>query len=127
MCLDNHALGRHAALTLLQHGHRQIGAVLTHSNPALRSGLDDVFRASSAAGASLNVCEVDETAEAVARAIDRLVGSKRQPTAVFVAESSLYLAAFSRLTQRGLRVPGDISLLCRDDEAYMASLLPPPS
>jgi hypothetical protein len=28
VCLDNHALGRHAAVTLLQHGHRQIAALL---------------------------------------------------------------------------------------------------
>jgi len=126
VCLDNHALGRHAALTLIQHGHRQIGALLTHSNPALRSGLEAVFAPQSGEGRMMTVCEVEETAATVARAVDRLLALQRRPTALFIAESSLYLAAFSRLAQRGLRVPDDISLLCRDDEPYLASLLPSP-
>lgn len=125
--LDNHALGRHAALTLVQHGHRRIGALLTHSNPALRAGLDEVMRATSATDAVLTVTEIDETTDAAARAIDRLVALKRPPTALFIAESSLYLSAFCQLTQRGWRVPADISLLCRDDEPYLASVLPSPA
>lgn len=126
VCLDNHALGRHAALTLIQHGHRQAGALLTRSNPALRTGLLDVFGPQTGADAALTVCEVDDAAVSVARAVDRLLALPRRPTALFVAESNLYLAAFSRLAQRGVRVPADMSLLCRDDEPYLGSLLPAP-
>jgi DNA-binding LacI/PurR family transcriptional regulator len=127
VCLDNHALGRHAGLTLLQHGHRHVGALLTHSNPALRTGLDAIFAPQSAHGASMTVCEVDETTAGVARAVDRLLALQRRPKAFFIAESSMYLAVLSRLAQLRLRVPDDVSLLCRDDEHYLTSLLPEPA
>lgn len=126
VCLDNHALGRHAALTLLQHGHRQSGAILSRSNPGLRSGLDSVVGANVSDGTRMTVCEVDDNAPAVARAVDRLLALPQRPSALFLAESSFYLAAFSRLAQLGLRVPQDMSLVCRDDEPYLASLLPTP-
>jgi DNA-binding LacI/PurR family transcriptional regulator len=124
--LDNHALGRHAALTLLQHGHRRIGALLTHSNPGLKSGLNDILGA-GASGASLVSFETDDTAESVANAVDRLMAGSQRPTAIFAAESGIYLSAFARLTQLRLRVPEEVSLICRDDEPYLRSLLPTPA
>jgi len=125
--LDNYALGRHAAMTLLQHGHRRVGALLTHSNPGLRSGLYDVFGRAPSGTTSFVALEVDDEVERVARAVDRLVGLSPPPTAIFVAESNLYLSAFARLSQLRLRIPEDISLLCRDDEPYLGSLLPSPA
>jgi len=125
--LDNYALGRHAAMTLLQHGHQRVGALLTHSNPGLKSGLDDVFRGGGSGLSSFVALEVDDDAERVARAVDRLMALSPRPSALFVAESNLYLTACARLSQLRLRVPEDISLLCRDDEPYLASLLPAPA
>lgn len=125
--IDNYALGRHAAMTLLQHGHSRVGALLTHSNPGLRSGLADVFVARGPAASSFTALEVDNGAERVARAVDRLMALSPRPTALFLAESNLYLTAISRLSQLRLRVPEDISLLCRDDEPYLSSLLPAPA
>jgi len=127
VCLDNHALGRHAALTLVQYGHRQVGALLTRSNPGLRNGLHDVFGARLENGAAMTACEVDDGAANVARAVDRLVALAKRPTALFVAESNFFLTAYARLTQLRLRIPDDVSLLCRDDEPYLASLLPEPA
>ncbi len=127
VCLDNHALGRHAGLTLLQHGHRRIGAVLTHTNPGLRTGLNGGIGHAGASAATLIAYEVDDSVVSVARAVDRLMEANPRPTALFIAESNLYLTVSSRLTQLGLRVPEDISLLCRDDEPYLSSLLPKPA
>lgn len=125
--LDNYALGRHAAMTLLQHGHRRIGAILTRSNSPLRSGLNEVFTRDGDAGTSLRALEVDDSVESVARAVDHLMSLSPRPSALFVAESNLYLSTFARLTQLGLRVPETVSLLCRDDEPYLGSLLPSPA
>jgi len=125
VCLDNHALGRHAGLNLLRNGHRRVGALLTHSNPALRTGLEEAF--ASVEGVLLQVLEIEDNAPSVARAVDRLLAAAQPPSAFFIAESSNYLSTLSRLQQRGLRVPQDVSLLCRDDEPYLASLLPTPA
>jgi DNA-binding LacI/PurR family transcriptional regulator len=124
--LDNYALGRHAALTLLQYGHRRIGALLTHSNPRLRTGLNDVL-ASGTSDASLAAFEVEDAAESVAKAVDRLMATTPRPTAIFAAESNIYLSAFARLAQLHMRIPEDISLVCRDDEPYLRALLPEPA
>ena len=127
VCLDNHALGRHAGLTLLQHGHRRVGALLTHSNPGLRTGLHDAMGPASGSEATLLAYEVDDTVASIARVVDRLMAATPRPSALFAAESNIYLTAFARLTQLRLRIPEDISLLCRDDEPYLASLLPIPA
>jgi DNA-binding LacI/PurR family transcriptional regulator len=127
VCLDNYALGRHAGLSLLQHGHRRIGALLTRSNPALRSGLNDVLSSRTDDEVVMMVQEVEEAVGSAARGVDRLFAPPRPPTAVFAAESSIYLTAFSRLTQLGRKVPGDVSMLCRDDEPYLAAMLPSPA
>ena len=127
VCLDNRALGRHAALTLVQYGHRDIGALLTESNTHLRSGLSEVFNSRSDSGSTLVICEVSDDASSICRAVDRLLALGRRPTALFIAESNIYLTVYSRLTQLGLRIPQDISLLCRDDEPYLQSMLPEPA
>lgn len=127
VCLDNHALGRHAGLTLLQYGHRQVGALLTHTNPSLRSGLNDIFGARSDDDTTLTAVEVDDTVTAVVRTVDRLMALPRRPTALFIAESNIYLTVFARLAQLNLRGSAEVSLLCRDDEPYLASLVPAPA
>jgi len=125
--LDNYALGRHAAMTMLQHGHRRIGALLTSSNSGLKSGLMDVLGGSPDAGSSFIMQETDEDAARVGRAVDRLLALSQKPTVIFIAESNLYLSACARLAQLRLRVPDDLSLLCRDDEPYLESLMPKPA
>lgn len=125
VCLDNRALGRHAAAVLQRHGHRRVAALLTRSNPGLRLGLRDGFTADG--DSRLTLCELDGEVESVARTIDRLFRAVTPPTALFIAESGMYLAALSRLAQIGRRVPQDVSLLCRDDEPYLASMLPAPA
>ncbi len=127
VCLDNFALGRHAALKLLRQGHRRIGGLLTRSNSGLRDGLLDVLDREKAAGVTLQAFETDDTVESIAKAVDRMMQAKHPPTAIFVAESNFYLTLSARLAQRSLRVPEDVSLLCRDDEPYLASLLPTPA
>lgn len=127
VCLANFALGRHAALKLLRQGHRQIGALLTRSNSGLRDGLLDVLDREKAAGATFQAFETDDTVESIAMAVDRMMQAKHPPTAIFVAESNFYLTLSARLAQRSLRVPNDVSLLCRDDEPYLSSLLPAPA
>lgn len=127
VCLDNYALGRHAGLTLRQHGHRRIGALLTPSNPELRRGLANVLEPDSGRGGNTTISEVGDEPASVVRAVDRMLKSADRPTALFVAESMMYLTVFSRLTQLGVRVPEEISLLCRDDEPYLASMLPAPA
>lgn len=121
--LDSRALGRHAAGALLRYGHRRIGVVLTKSDPGLRIGLEETFE-TTAATAGVHFVEIDESASAVARSVDRMLALAQRPTAIFVASARPYLSVQTRLAQHGLRIPQDISLLCRDDETFLEALLP---
>ena len=60
-------------------------------------------------------------------ALRRLMDLKTRPTALLVANPYHYLAVVSRLAQIGLRVPQDVSVLSRDDDAFLAFVSPVPA
>ena len=124
--LDNQALGRHAAATLLRLGHRRIGLVLRPGNPGLRAGLNEVFARRSPSPLSVRQVEVDDEPGSIPSGIDRLFADQFKPTALFVAESDLYLSVMCLLAQRQIRVPQDCGLLCRDEEPFFNALYPSP-
>ena len=47
------------------------------------------------------------------------------PTALIVQEASYFIAALQFLARHGLRVPGDVSLICTDDDPAFAHCEPP--
>src|SRR5690606_23471290 len=61
----------------------------------------------------------------VAALLRQVVERPSRPTALFVTDYRLTLAAYSFLISSGLRLPTDVSLLGWGDHAY-ASLLNPP-
>lgn len=46
------------------------------------------------------------------------------PTAIFAANNAIALGVISALGERGLRIPGDVALVCFDDYPYIASFFP---
>lgn len=125
--LDNYALGRHAALTLLRLGHRHVGVVIFPGNPALREGLNDGWKERSARNLKVETIEIRGEGPARLNALSRLLKKAAAPTALFLGESELYLMTISLLGQLRIRVPQEISLLCRDDEPYLDAIYPSPA
>ena len=54
--------------------------------------------------------------DSLRRITDRILRLAPRPTALFVANPYHYLGVAGLLAERGLKVPRDISLLCRDDD-----------
>jgi LacI family transcriptional regulator len=127
----DHVLGAHmAARHLLDNGHTRVGFINgPHSMPWCQARLEG-FRAGFAAGGLDPDVAVTEllirsmTAYDVGPAVERIVDGDLGVTAIFCINDVVALGALKGLTERGIRVPQDISLLGFDD-SYFSSMLSP--
>jgi DNA-binding LacI/PurR family transcriptional regulator len=129
--LDYRALCRHAATTFLRLGHRRI-AFITHAQGAAGDMASEVgfmegvhsFSQTDAAG---KIVHHGQGKEAVRNSLRLLMERPAPPTALLINNSYLYLTVFSILTQRGYRVPRDVSLLSRDADTFLSYVDPEPA
>jgi DNA-binding LacI/PurR family transcriptional regulator len=120
---------REATRYLLGHGHSRI-SFLTHRElrlpqpgRSIRAFLAELEAAGIATG-SYNMPDWDESPEGFVRLLDSLFDGPTPPTALILCEPILYHAAFHHLSQQGLRVPLDVSLICTDYDPYFTWCLP---
>lgn len=129
--LDHRAICRHAAGLLLGLGHRRLALVV--SKPPMAGDLEsevgmlEAIRHSPRAGADSIICQHDGTVAGIGLALRRLMMQREPPTALLVANAYHYLAISSYLTQLGLRVPQDVSVISRDDDLFLSYLVPSPA
>ena len=129
--IDHRAVCRHAAGVLLGLGHRRI-AFLAPKPPMAgdlesEAGLIEGIRSSRHTGAEAVTCWHDGSMAGIGHMLRRLVYRPARPTALVVANTYHYLAVWSHLTQIGIRVPREISIISRDEDLFLSYLLPPPS
>lgn len=123
----NWAGGLSATEYLIHLGHRRIAFV--EGRPELwcsRARLDGYRAGVETAGLAVDpelVVPGEFGYESGFRAGERLFSLAEPPTAVFVASDQMALGVYEALRQRGLRVPGDVSVIGFDDvpEARWAS------
>jgi DNA-binding LacI/PurR family transcriptional regulator len=125
--LDYFGLCRHAAGAMRRLGH-QTGAFVTEESQRLGDlESEHGFLSGMSDGASGIVVRHNGTPDGAVRALGRLFGLAERPTAILVANPVFYLTAFSFLADRGLRVPQDVSLICRDEDDFLSYLRPSPA
>jgi DNA-binding LacI/PurR family transcriptional regulator len=129
--LDFFAICRHAVGAMLRLGHRRLAFLARESQRAgdLESerGFEDSIARSTHRGLESLVMHHDGTVDGAYRALGRLFSLAAPPTAVLVAQSTFYLTTVAFLAERGLRVPNDVSLICREDDAFLSYLKPAPA
>ena len=129
--LDNRAICRHAAGILLRVVHRRLALLNRESRRAgdvdSERGFIEGVRRSPHRDATAVIAYHRDDVDSVARAVRTLLERNNPPTALVVSNSYAYLSTASVLAQRGLRVPQDISLISRDDDPFLASLVPEPA
>ncbi len=134
---DLPAIARHAVHALTAAGHRSLG-LLVHRLPGVRtkriSAGDGLFAAAFLAEArrrgsavTARVFEHEESVAGVEGALREALARGQPCTALMVTNSHCYLAAASLLGERGLRVPRDVSLVCRDDDPFFEFIRPRPA
>lgn len=125
--LDYRAIGWHAGGALLTHGHRRIAIVLPDpplaGDLACLEGLQAALTPAAPATTLLTVKSGTDPRTFRAR-LDRLLGLPARPTAVFCLLPAQSLAVLLHLRERGLRIPGEISLLARDIPTVLATVMP---
>lgn len=129
--LDHRAMCRHAAGVLLGLGHRKLALVIARSQLAgdleSEAGFVEGVRKSSHTGAEARVAHHDGSVAGISLALRRLREAQPPVTGILVANAYHYLTVVSRLAQTGCRVPGDVSVISRDDDLFLAYLSPTPA
>jgi LacI family transcriptional regulator len=126
--IDNVAAAREMTRYLIDLGHRRIALLIDETDWTTGGGrLDGFYQAHRDAG-----LEVDEglvvragfdTDEVSQRARD-LLTARRRPTALFAANNLLAELAWREVTEAGLRIPADLSLVGFDDAPWMSMVIP---
>jgi LacI family transcriptional regulator len=126
---DEHQVGLDATALLLQAGHRRI-AHLTVEDPeglGVQGRIAGYRRAMSDAGLSPLVVPVPGPAEASAGRLALSEALQLDPdlTAVFVFNDPMAMGVYQTASQRGLRVPEDLSVVSVDNLELIAGQLLP--
>jgi DNA-binding LacI/PurR family transcriptional regulator len=126
---DYRAASRHAASRLLGLGHRRL-AILTPAAPF--AGDEESLRGFREAieaveGATLRVVPVRDAKTSVTQALRGLLAVGERPSAIFTLEARHTATALTYLAQQGVAIPGDMSLLSRDHDEFLAHLVPEPA
>lgn len=129
--LDHLATARHAAATFGRLGHRRLAVIVPDSKLAGDQGSVEGFCAGAAdyEGGPLQADTIthDGTPAGVIRSVDRLLKLVPRPTAIFSAGGRQTIAIMTRLLELGIRVPGQISVVSRDDDHGLDFVTPSPA
>jgi LacI family transcriptional regulator len=134
--VDHELAGVLAARTLMSQGHREVATIAgpddAPDNVARMRGFyaelarhDILVRPEHQAGGSFEFATGDRTTRRMLPALRGELPGVPRVTALFVANDLMAMAAISSLTQAGLRVPHDVSVLGYDDSAFARYTSPP--
>ena len=128
--MDYNAVARHAGGFLIQHGHRKV--VMLRPNARLRglemaeAGLRDAF--ASHPGEALDppmIAYEGPDKQSLVSKLSEIIGdSKNRPTAIVATRPRQIPTAITWLTQIGLSVPRDLSVVALDSSPNFEYLIP---
>lgn len=130
--VDMVAACRHAANLFVQKGHRRLALVVEDFHLPNEKRSEDGFlegaRLLGKDDVSTKTWCCPRSLPRIRNLAERLVrGGPDAATAVLVTNAYQYLALFSILTRMGVNVPGDLSLISRNDEHFFQFLEPEPA
>jgi DNA-binding LacI/PurR family transcriptional regulator len=123
---DHRATCRHAAGMLRRKGHHHIALVRpegdyggdTDSEEGLREGMRDDVKG------AIQVLRHNGTTPHLIAVLDAALRSPNRPTACLVIRAMHVLTVVTHLMQRGQRIPRDMAVMSRDDEAFLEHVTP---
>jgi DNA-binding LacI/PurR family transcriptional regulator len=117
----------HAGVQLIRQGHRIIGILeYEERRPGLLAeerGLERALADAKVAGRLL-VFKDDLTPPSVGRSLERAFSLGERPTALVLTRAAQVLTCFSWLASRGIRTPGDASMVCLADDSWFPEFHP---
>lgn len=121
--VDYRAACRHAAQWFSGHGHKRLALLLPASGCPGDQESEEGFREGAVKG-DVKVVRHDASVTGVCAKVDRLLGTSDAPTAFLIARSAHALTVLTHLQRRGIKVPQDVALISRDDDAYLQHVVP---
>ncbi|HEY1174352.1 MAG TPA: substrate-binding domain-containing protein [Verrucomicrobiae bacterium] len=121
--VDYRAACRHAAQWFSGHGHKRLALLLPASGCPGDQESEEGFCEGALKG-EVKIVRHDETVAGVCARVDRLIALAEAPTAFLIARSAHALTVLTHLQRRGIKVPQDIALISRDDDAYLQHVVP---
>ncbi len=123
---DFRAACRHAGALLRRKGHREIVLIRPEGDfggdVESETGLLEALR--DAPDARLRVLRHKGEPEHLCKLLGEMLAAPRPPTACVVARAVHALTVMMFLMRRGLRIPADMAVICRDDEVYLRHTVP---
>ena len=127
--VDYRAACRHAAGWLLALGRRRIAIVLPDNGcegeMESERGFYEAIAHTRVEQASALVIRHDGTPTHLATVLDAVLRRPARPDGFIVARSAHAVTVVTHLQRRGVRVPEDATVVSRDDDAFLDSIVPP--
>lgn len=123
--IDYAAGCRHAAGRFLANGHRRLAIVRPETK--LAGDLQSVAGFQSGLSEEAAVALHDGSVRGVCASLQRLFASQPPPTGLFVFHATHLLTVLGWLQFREIQVGNAVSVICRDDEPFLESVLPTPA
>ncbi len=128
--IDNSELGGYLATKYLtDRGHKDIACLSGHLNKlACQERIAGFRRAMAESNYEVNenwILEGNFECDTAVLAADKIIAMDKMPTAVFCFNDTMALGLMSRLQQRGVRVPEDISVIGYDNIELAEYFSPP--
>ena len=109
-------------------GHRHVALLIQRGryggDRESEIGFAEGVEAAQRRGVSGMVLHHDGSSDGVCRQLDVLLQKRPRTTALLIARSGFALTALTHLQRCGVRVPGDMALLCRDDDRFLDQVVP---
>ena len=125
---DYRAISRHAVGALLARGHRRVaiinpGTALAGDRES-EEGFKEGAQKTSLTGVEARVFNHSGSVADICSKLELALKGSAATTGFLVARSHHTLTVMSSLLGRGLRFPKDVALISRDDDPFLASLVP---
>ncbi len=125
---DYRAACRHAVGVFAGRGHKRVALLIRREQLGgdieSERGFLEGLESSAARGITGTICRHDGTQAGVCAKVDDLLAGRPRPTALLVARTAAALTAVTHLLGRGVRIPQDMAVLCRDDDTFLDSTVP---
>ncbi len=119
----HHAVGRLAAA-----GRKRLALLMPRSDHAGNLESERGFMAAGQKASQgpllTTITHHDGNVESICRTIDRLIGGRPPVDGLLIAKPTHVITTICHLLRRGVRIPDDISVVSRDDDPALDSLVP---
>lgn len=124
--VDFYAACHHAAGVFWRKGHRHLALVLRQGGFGGDVASEEGMRAGLKAlpGSQLQVLLHDGSAADLGAKLDAMMAAAQRPSACLVAGSAHALTVMMHLMRRGLRLPEDVAVICRDHDPMLEAASP---